>query len=139
MDCPAFNLKRLFRSNSVQGWASPAPTEVLSGRWESATDRIRIRGMPWCGCFPSRELLVWQRLAAWFVWARRVGARSGDKPAKVKADHGQIFFFFVVRRYAVNFASPRDRKSLAGRRFAGGGEAIFTRFRLGGRTKSPRA
>ncbi len=48
------------------------------------------------------------------------------------------FFIFSVGRNPVDFASPRGRKSFAGPRFVSGGEAIFTRFRLGGWTKAPR-
>jgi hypothetical protein len=48
----------------------------------------------------------------------------------------RIFFFFLVRRYAVEFASPGGGKSLAGQRLVGGSEAIFSEFRLGGGTKS---
>ena len=36
-----------------------------------------------------------------------------------------IFFFFLVRRYSIDFASPRVRKSLAGPRLVDGGGAIF--------------
>ena len=46
------------------------------------------------------------------------------------------FFFFLVRRYSGNFASPRVRKSLAGPMFVGGGGAILSEFRLGGGTES---
>ena len=45
------------------------------------------------------------------------------------------FFFFLVRRYPVDSASPRGRKSLGGRRFAGGDGAIWSEFRVGGATK----
>ena len=46
------------------------------------------------------------------------------------------FFYFLVRRYSVRFASRRGGKSLAGRHLADGSEAIFAGFRLGGGTKS---
>ena len=44
------------------------------------------------------------------------------------------FFYFLVRRYSVHFASPSGGKSLASRWLAGGGEAIFAEFRLRGGT-----
>ena len=45
------------------------------------------------------------------------------------------FFFFLVRRYVSDFASPCCCKSFAGCRLAFGGEAKLSEFRLGGVTK----
>jgi hypothetical protein len=44
------------------------------------------------------------------------------------------FFFFVVRRYSLNNASPGDGKSLGRYRLADGSGAIFVEYRLGGGT-----
>jgi len=44
------------------------------------------------------------------------------------------FFFFLVRRYWVHFASAACCKSLAGLGFVSAGEAKRTEFRLGGGT-----
>jgi len=46
------------------------------------------------------------------------------------------FFFSVVRRYSVEFASSHGGKSLAGQRFVRGGGAILSEFRPGGGTET---
>ena len=71
------------------------------------------------------------------VGGRRSGFRDqGSESLSKVAFASANFFFFLVRRYSIDFASPRDRKSLDGPRFVGAGGATLSGFRPGGGTKS---